>query len=78
MRPTYITGHAVADVAHHTQVVRPRRDRSAENSACKSKQEVQDLGLHRNVQGRDRLVGDDQARMQGQGAGDADALSLAR
>ncbi len=32
-------------------------------------QEVQDLGLDRDVQGRDRLVGDDQPGPEDQGAG---------
>ena len=40
-------------------------------------QEIDDLGLDRDVEGRDRLVGDDQLRLQRQGAGDADALALA-
>ena len=39
-------------------------------------QQVQDLRLHRNVQRGDRLVGDDQARVDRQRARDADALAL--
>ncbi len=40
-------------------------------------QQVQDLRLDRDVEGRDRLVGDHQARVGGERAGDADALALA-
>ena len=40
-------------------------------------QQVQHLRLDRDVERRDRLVGDDQARVGGQRAGDADALALA-
>ena len=39
-------------------------------------EQVEDLGAHRNVQGRHRLVGDDQVRLQRHGPGDADALPL--
>ncbi|OEV00489.1 hypothetical protein AN217_24795 [Streptomyces qinglanensis] len=40
-------------------------------------EQVDDLGLDGDVQRRDRLVGHDQLRLQGQGAGDADPLALA-
>ena len=69
-------GHAVADVAHHAQVVRHEEVGQPE-LGLQIQQQVQDLGLHRDVQGRDRLIGDHQARVQGQRAGDADALALA-
>ncbi len=39
-------------------------------------QQVEDLGLDGNIQRRDRLVADDKLRVQGQGAGNADALAL--
>ena len=39
-------------------------------------QQLQDLRLHRHVQGGYRLVGDDELRHQRQGAGDRDALAL--
>src|SRR5258708_5730772 len=38
---------------------------------------VQDLRLHAHVDGRGRLVEEDEARLQRQGAGDGDALALA-
>ena len=40
-------------------------------------QQVQDLTLDRHIECGDRLVADDQLRLQGQGASDADALQLA-
>ena len=40
-------------------------------------QQVDDLCLHGDVQGGDRLVRDEQLGLQGQRAGDADALALA-
>ena len=39
-------------------------------------QQVEDLGLHRDVQRGDRLVADQQLRFAHQGAGDADPLAL--
>ena len=40
-------------------------------------QQVDDLSLDRDVEGRHRFVGDDQLGAHGEGAGDADALTLA-
>ena len=40
-------------------------------------EQVDDLGLDRDVERRDRLVADDQLRAQGDRPGDADALALA-
>ena len=40
-------------------------------------EQVEDLRLHRDVERRDRLVADDQLRVDGERAGDADALPLA-
>ena len=40
-------------------------------------EEVEDLGLDGDVEGRDGLVADDELRVEGEGAGDADALALA-
>ena len=40
-------------------------------------EQVDDLRLDRDVEGGDRLVGDDQLRLQRQGAGDPDPLALA-
>ncbi len=40
-------------------------------------EQVDDLRLNRNVQRGDRLVADDELRVQRQGAGNADTLALA-
>src|SRR5215470_18581274 len=40
-------------------------------------QEVQDLRLHRDVEGRRGLVEEEDPRLQDEGAGDRDALALA-
>ncbi len=40
-------------------------------------QEVENLGLDRDVEGRGRLVEEEDARLEDQGAGDGDALALA-
>ncbi len=40
-------------------------------------QQVDDLRLHRHVEGRGRLVQHHEARLQHHGAGDGDALALA-
>ena len=39
--------------------------------------QIEHLRLHRHVERRDRLVGDDEVRLDGERAGDADALALA-
>jgi len=40
-------------------------------------QQIYDLRLDRDVERRDRLVANDDVRVQGQGAGNTDALALA-
>ena len=45
--------------------------------ALEVEQQVEDLALDRDVEGRHRLVGDDQVRAQGERPGDADPLALA-
>ena len=69
-------GHAVADVPDHAQIVRDEQI-GQPKLRLQIQQQVQDLRLHRDVERRDRLVGDHQARTQGQRARDADALALA-
>ena len=39
-------------------------------------EEIEHLGLDGDVEGRDRFVGDDEFRVDGEGPGDPDALSL--
>ena len=68
--------HPVADVLDHAQVVGDEQVGQAE-LLLQVLQQVEDLRLDRDVQRRDRLVADDQLRVQRQRAGDADALPLA-
>ena len=63
-------------MADHRQVVGDEEIGEAE-VALEVLQEVDDLGPDRDVQGGDRLVGDDELRLQGQRPGDADPLALA-
>ena len=67
---------AVGEVRDDAHVVRDQHDRGAELLG-EPPQQVEDLGLHGDVEGRGRLVGDDQARVEHQGLRDDDALLLA-
>ena len=69
-------GDAVADVLDHRQVVRDEQVRQAE-LALQVHQQVDDLRLDRHVERGDRLVADDQLRVERQRPRDADALPLA-
>ena len=69
-------GDAVADVLDDREVVGDEQVGQAE-LALQVAQQVDHLRLHRDVEGGDRLVADDQARVQRQRAGDADPLALA-
>jgi hypothetical protein len=68
--------HAVGDVADDVEVVRDEDVGEAE-VALEVLEQVQDLRLHGDVERRDRLVADDQLRVDGERARDADALALA-
>jgi hypothetical protein len=67
--------HPIAEVLHHGEVVGHEQHGEVQ-PALEVAQQVEDLRLDRDVEGRDRLVGDEQAGLDGQGAGDADALAL--
>src|SRR6185503_7635607 len=69
-------GDAIADVLDDGQVVGDEQVREV-HAALQVAQQVDDLRLDGDVEGRHRLVGDDEPRVHGQGAGDTDALSLA-
>ena len=60
----------------HTEVVGDEDEGDAEVTA-QAVEQVDDLGLDRHVEGGDRLVGNDDLRLDGEGPGDADALALA-
>src|SRR5512140_2619021 len=66
----------LADVLDDAEVVRDE-EVSEPELFLKVEQEVEDLRLHRYVQRGYGFVGDDQAGIQRQRAGDADALALA-
>ena len=66
---------AVADVFNYRQVVRDKKQGEAE-FFLQVLEEIDDLGLHRDIKRGDRLVSDDQARADGERARDADPLTL--
>ena len=66
----------VADVADDREVVGDEQVGQAE-SLLEALEQVDDLGLDRDVEGADGLVGDDEVGLERQGPGDADALPLA-
>ena len=67
--------HAVADVAHDREVVADEEQGERE-VAAQLHEEVEDLGLDRDVECRDALVADQEVGLDGERAGDADALAL--
>ena len=68
-------GDPVADVADHRQVVGDEQVGEIE-PVLELLEQVDDLRLDRDVEGRDRLVGDDQVGLQRERPGDADPLAL--
>ena len=69
-------GDPLAEVPDHGEVVGDEDEGEVE-VALQVPQQVDDLCLDGDVQGGDGLVGDDQLGLEGQRAGDADALALA-
>src|SRR6266496_1268350 len=69
-------GHLVRDVANRREVVGHEQIRQAE-AGLELLEQVDDLRLNRDVQGRDRLVADDEGRLHGERARDAHPLALA-
>ena len=67
---------AVADVLDDAHVVGDEQVGQAE-LALELLEQVQDLGLDRHVERGDRLVADDEVRLEDERPGDADALALA-
>jgi hypothetical protein len=68
--------HLVRHVVDHAEVVGDQQDREAELVAQVLEQ-VEDLGLDRDVERRDRLVGDDQLGLDGERTRNPDPLPLA-
>ena len=69
-------GDAVADLAHEPQVVRDEKIRQAQPRA-QVEQQIHDLRLDGHVERRHRLVEDDERRLEGERARQADPLALA-
>ena len=67
--------HPVRDVLDHRHVMADEEIGDAE-LAFQRREQVEHPRLHRDIQRRDALVGDDQLRLQRKGAGDADPLAL--
>ena len=68
--------HMVGDVLDDADVVGDEKVGQAE-LALQLFEQIEDLRLHADVQGRGRLVADDQLRLHRQRAGDGSALALA-
>src|SRR5256885_2454919 len=66
---------SLRDVFHHREIVR-NKEVSDATLLLQILKEVDDLRLHRNVQRADWLITHYQLRFDGQGSGDADALTL--
>ncbi len=66
---------AVGDLAHDAEIVGDEQHGHAEPRLHLGEQ-LQDLRLHGDVEGRGRLVGDEQVRLVGERHGDHDALAL--
>ena len=73
--PLVHDGDVIAEMLDHRQVVADEEVCDA-MAALKILHQVQDLGLDRDIEGGDRLVGNDQLRPRDQRAGDGDALAL--
>ena len=67
--------HPVRDVADHGEVVRHKEIGEA-IALLQVSQQIDDLGLDGDIQGRDRLVAHHKRRLHGQGPGNANPLAL--
>jgi hypothetical protein len=67
---------AVGDLLDHAEIMADEQAGEAV-LALQFREEFEHLRAHRDVERRDRLVGDDEARPAHHGAGDRDALALA-
>ena len=67
--------NAVAHVADDREIVRDE-EVGEPQLALQVGEQIEDLRPDRDVERRDRLVADDEVGMQGDGAGNADALAL--
>ena len=68
-------GDAMADVLHHREIVRDEQVGDPE-LLLQVDHQVDHLRLHRHVERRHRLVGDDDVRIERERPGDAEPLAL--
>jgi len=68
--------HLIGQRADHAQIMADE-DIGEAVTLLQVAQQIDDLGLHRHVERRGRLVQDDEPGLQDQGAGDGDPLALA-
>src|SRR5882672_1313143 len=66
---------AVGDVFHHGEIVRDEDEREV-HLAGELREEIDDLRLDGNIERAHRFVGHDKLRLDGERAGDGDALAL--
>src|SRR3546814_3670895 len=69
-------GDPVCNMTHHVEIVRHHQDRQAD-LVLQSRQQVQNLALHRYIEPGRRLVGQYQLGIERESAGDPDAPGLA-
>ena len=69
-------GHAIRNMPDRSQVMRDKQV-SQILFALEFRQQIHDLRLDGNIKRGDRLVGNNEIRVDGERASDADALSLA-
>ena len=67
---------AMRDMADHSHVMTNEEQRQA-TGALKIEQKIEHLRLNRNIERRDRLVAEQDLRLDNQSAGDGHALALA-
>src|SRR5436190_315748 len=68
--------HAMTDMLDHRKVVRHEQVGELK-LLLQVDQQVENLRLYRDVESRDRLIGDDEARIDGERTGNAKTLTLA-
>ena len=71
-----MTAISSGEVVDNAQIMRDEHERQL-HLLLQILQKVQNLGLNGDVQCRDRLVADDELRVHGKRAGDADTLAAA-
>ena len=69
--------HRIGEVFHHVEIMGNEQHGEIE-FALKLAKKIEHLRLHRNVERRNRLIGDEQLGARRQGAGDADPSGAGR